>query len=114
MKQANGLPLSEIVTLLVKGWDVTFCGHSLGGAIAHMCVILLLDMYPILLTSVLQQNRLRSIAFGTPFVMNERASNYIREMQFDKFLYTVINHDDFVARGINLVAKTLKSALVFA
>ena len=71
---------------------VFFTGHSLGGAVAHLCVLHLLGQR----SGAWHGLQIASIAFGSPFVCDSEAVSTINNGQQASRFLTVINDGDVV------------------
>ncbi|KAJ3103742.1 hypothetical protein HDU96_009162 [Phlyctochytrium bullatum] len=87
--------------------DIILCGHSRGGALAHLVLLLHLyrndirddpeidSMFPGTSPSA-QPARVRAIAFGSPFVVNDSVTSFLAERNLHSRFLTVVNDGDVI------------------
>jgi len=61
---ARSLPLADLELLHTAGKTIVFCGHSMGGAVATLGMLLLISI-------VSEKTRLQSITFGAPMFCDD-------------------------------------------
>ncbi|CAG8474358.1 11408_t:CDS:2 [Dentiscutata heterogama] len=83
---------------------ITLCGHSLGGAVSHVYLLLYLILYFNGGTTFPENLDILSIAFGSPFVAGNEIRKWLRERQkFSKCFWTFVHGNDCVPRSLNIV-----------
>ncbi|XP_035671791.1 uncharacterized protein LOC118412856 [Branchiostoma floridae] len=85
---------------------IVVCGHSLGGAVAH---IVALNMMACLLNKGKPVDNVKSIAFGAPYIGNDGAHQFAEEYNLSPHLLTIVNEKDPVPYILRL-AETVQCA----
>eukprot|EP00667_Euglena_gracilis_P000921 EG_transcript_921 len=92
LERADAVSLDEMKAFLRRGHRLLVCGHSLGGAIASLVTLRLLDSQG---PSAVEPDcvwRVRCVTFGMPLVGCERLAAYVRNHRY-QFHHCVCNGD---------------------
>ena len=102
--RANAMPNDFFIEeFLQNQYDrMIFTGHSLGGAVAHICAMKQLSH-----SSSSKGVQIYSIAFGSPFIGDDTLERKLRGLQLSNRLLTVVNEQDAVP-GVLLLLMTAK------
>lgn len=101
-ERAQSIPIDLICELLVAGEDVIFTGHSLGGAVASLLSLRVLES-----THGCYQQQVQCITFGSPLFANWRLADFINIRYKDSFVH-VISKKDFVPRVMPFLSTVQK------
>jgi hypothetical protein len=83
---------------------VTLCGHSQGGSVSHVYLLLYFILFSNGGTTLPEDLDILSIAFGSPFVADNEIRKWLRERQnLAECFWTFIHNNDGVPRSLNLV-----------
>eukprot|EP00058_Branchiostoma_floridae_P022578 XP_002608068.1 hypothetical protein BRAFLDRAFT_75158 [Branchiostoma floridae] len=105
MDLAFRVPAHRILKKYSKS-RIVVCGHSLGGAVAHIVAI---NMMMHLRSNNQPTDNVKSIAFGTPYFGNDVAQQFVEEYNLSPHLLTIINEKDPVPYILRL-AETIQCA----
>ncbi|KAG0605584.1 hypothetical protein M758_9G070700 [Ceratodon purpureus] len=104
---------SPLPDLLETKKRIFFCGHSLGGAVAHMVLYRFLidgDQQP--LSSETYPDSLISIAFGAPHICDEVAARKINDSKSYKWRFiNFVNQSDPVPHMLHHLRSTISAVL---
>ena len=92
MERADAIPLEEVQKLLRRGKPLLVCGHSLGGAVASLTTLRLLDHTG---SSPLEADcvqRTRCVTFGMPLLGCDKLTAYVAKNRY-RFHHCVYNAD---------------------
>eukprot|EP00968_Pinguiococcus_pyrenoidosus_P020367 scaffold2364_cov335-Pinguiococcus_pyrenoidosus.AAC.6 len=100
-ERAQILTPEKILVLLRRNGvnRLVLCGHSLGGAVAHLVLVKLRYGAD---TSMLGINSIISVGFGAPFFGDSTLSKYCDDMDLTSSIITVVNENDPVPRLLNM------------
>jgi hypothetical protein len=102
------VPIRELYDMVVKrkGKRLVLCGHSLGGALAALCVVRLLDS---LKSDDVDLSRIRCVTFGCPGVCDTSLASYVDRQGWGDVIQNVVVEDDpvVVLSAYMLVGKTV-------
>lgn len=107
LNRAKSFPLASFLTYwshhperVKKSFII--CGHSLGGAAAHLVTMLLLIQSRNLDST--RQCQIKSITFGAPFVGNQLLKEFVEKNKWTTHFYTFVNQDDIVPRILDILS----------
>ncbi|KAJ3112399.1 hypothetical protein HK100_002347 [Physocladia obscura] len=103
--------------------EIIVCGHSRGGALAHLFVLDFLlrniksnesnvETGVYILPEKFDCMNIRSIAFGSPYVVNEPLAQFVRDSNLSKFFTTVVNGHDLVPIVLNIIGQGMLSSQI--
>lgn len=96
--RAVGVPAENFWrTATAQGKRLVFTGHSMGGAVAHLCTLRLLSQLPEDL-----HRTVRSIGFATPLLGAKAVAEVITEKGWAKALKNYLVPEDWVPDAMNL------------
>jgi hypothetical protein len=88
LDRAKTIPLEYFRRLLVRGENVVLAGHSLGGAVASLLALRLLEA-----TGRWCHAQLQCYTFGCPFFADSRLARYINKHYQQHFVHVVSQND---------------------
>jgi Lipase (class 3) len=103
LRRALEVPLEGLVRQ--KPTRLIFCGHSLGGAVAHLCRLRWLYGH----ASSLPAEAVVSLAFGAPFFGGTAMLEHIQRHDWLDGFVTIVNGNDPVPRVMNLAANLVET-----
>jgi hypothetical protein len=96
--RAAAVPAEQLWRLATaRGQRLVFTGHSMGGAIAHLCTLRLLSQLPEDL-----HHTVRSIGFATPLLGEAAVAEAITQKGWHKALKNYLVPEDWVPNAMNL------------
>ncbi|XP_078604752.1 uncharacterized protein LOC144878240 [Branchiostoma floridae x Branchiostoma japonicum] len=105
LKLASCFPINPILRRYVYGREVdkcariVVCGHSMGGAVAH---IVTLNLLADLKRHGRDTENIISIAIGAPYFGDREMRDYVEKHNLSNNLLTIVNQDDPVPRLLQL------------
>eukprot|EP00004_Rigifila_ramosa_P024666 TRINITY_DN7220_c0_g1_i1.p1 TRINITY_DN7220_c0_g1~~TRINITY_DN7220_c0_g1_i1.p1 ORF type:complete len:1162 (-),score=233.11 TRINITY_DN7220_c0_g1_i1:91-3576(-) len=97
---ASHVPLDKFANYVHDGYRIVFCGHSLGGAVAHLVALRLLIHSAIAGTA---QHLVVSIAFGSPYSVDAEAAKLIEKKYPQNFL-SIVREKDPIPTALDFTA----------
>ncbi|KAI8104961.1 hypothetical protein M9435_000135 [Picochlorum sp. BPE23] len=96
LEQSLSIPVEELYRLFVYkgGKRLVLCGHSLGGALAVLCMIRMLQ---ILDQDSRDMKAIRCFTFGSPGVGDERVKRHVQRRGWDREIVNIVVDDDPIA-----------------
>ena len=85
------VPVRELYDMVVKRKRkrLVLCGHSLGGALAALCVVRLLDSL-----NDVDLSRIRCVTFGCPGVCDDDLASYVDRQGWSDVIKNIVVEDD--------------------
>eukprot|EP00884_Botryococcus_braunii_P022747 jgi/Botrbrau1/9156/Bobra.160_3s0028.1 len=96
LMRARSVPIEQLsLRARSQGKRLILCGHSLGGAVAELCMLRLLRKLP---AEEVAGGHAECFCFGTPALGNAALAALVRRSGWDRFFYSMTLPEDYVAR----------------
>lgn len=86
----QGIPLEHLQRLLDLGYDLVFTGHSMGGAVASLLMLRLLESHG---PDSKYRHQLQCFTFGMPMFANPQLAEYLNTAYQGHFYHFVSRND---------------------
>ena len=109
--RATEVDIADIMEAVRTGRHVVITGHSLGGAVAQLVMLRVLEEQAVY-SNNLPGGQVTCISFGAPLVMDKKATQYVVERGWDSKFFSLVNEDDIVPRAMLLKKEVFKKVLI--
>ncbi|GAB4823110.1 hypothetical protein N2152v2_010156 [Parachlorella kessleri] len=95
LNRSQGIPIESLyLHAQEQGLRLVLCGHSLGGAVAALCMLRLLAVLP----CPPPPTRLRCLGFGCPAIGSESLAEHVHSRGWDRYFYSYALPEDCVPK----------------